>query len=60
MTTQAQRSPIGYLANHKIAVGLVILLAVLLTSGFVWLQTDHVIAPLGLRIMDQLWRLFYI
>jgi len=59
MTTQAQISPKGFIANRKIVVLLVILLAVLLTSGFVWLQTDHVIAPPGLRIVNGLWQVYY-
>jgi len=38
--------------------GLMIFLAVAMTIGFVWIRTDHVIAPPGLRLMNELWTLF--
>ena len=28
------------------------------TAGFIWMQTDQVIAPPGLRVLDWLWRVF--
>jgi hypothetical protein len=28
------------------------------TAGFIWMQTDPVIAPPGLRVLDWLWRVF--
>jgi hypothetical protein len=46
------------LNRRKLAIGLIIILGVAVTTGFVWLQTDHVIAPPGLRIMSWLWSVF--
>ena len=39
-------------------IGLLIILSIAVTTGFVWMQTDHVIAPPGLRLIDGLWRFF--
>ena len=44
--------------RHALVIGLIIVLAIAVTTGFVWIQTDHVIAPPGLRLMDELWTLF--
>ena len=45
--------------NRRLLVtGLMIILAIVVTTGFVWMQTDHVIAPPGLRLIDGLWRFF--
>jgi hypothetical protein len=35
-------------------LGMMIVIAVAITIGFVWIQTDQVIAPPGLRIMNWL------
>jgi hypothetical protein len=59
MTTQAHASPKTVTINRTLVVGLVVLLAVLLALGYVWIQTDQVIAPPGMRVMDGLWRLFF-
>jgi len=40
-------------------IGLIVLCVLLVTSGFVWMQTDQTIAPPGLRVMDALWRMFF-
>jgi hypothetical protein len=37
---------------------LIIILGIALITGFVWIRTDHSIAPPGLRLLDELWRLF--
>ena len=39
-------------------LGMIVALVVVMTTGFIWMQTDQVIAPPGLRIMDGLWRMF--
>jgi len=44
--------------RRMLIVGLIVLLSIALTSGFVWIQTDQVMAPPGLRFMDALWRFF--
>ena len=45
-------------SSRPLVIWLMILLGIAVTSGFVWMQTDQVIAPPGLRLMDGLWRLF--
>ena len=44
--------------RHILAIGLIIILGIAITTGFVWMQTDHVIAPPGLRVLNWLWRVF--
>jgi hypothetical protein len=44
--------------RRMIVIGLMIILGIAVTTGFVWMQTDQVIASPGLRLMDGLWRLF--
>ena len=44
--------------RHALVIGLIIVLAIAVTTGFVWMQTDHIITPPGLRLMDELWTLF--
>ena len=39
-------------------IGTITILGIAVTTGFVWLQTDHAIAPPSIRVMDWLWRLF--
>lgn len=39
-------------------LAMIVALAVAMTTGFVWIQMDQVIAPPGLRLMDWLWRMF--
>lgn len=45
-------------ASQMLVIGLIVIMAVIVTTGFVWMETDHVIAPPGLRMMDWLWRMF--
>jgi hypothetical protein len=59
MTTQTHALPNNLLINRTLVVGLVLLLAIVLAIGYVWMQTDPAIAPPGLRVMDGLWRLFF-
>ena len=59
MATQIHSSPKDVTINGKFVIGLIILLAIVLVIGYAWLQTDQVIAPPGLRILDKLWRLFF-
>jgi hypothetical protein len=44
--------------RNLLLIGLIVLLAIAVTTGFVWMQTDHVIAPPDLRLMDSYWRFF--
>lgn len=44
--------------RRALLTGLIVLLGIAATAAFIWMQTDHVIAPPGLRLMDELWRLF--
>jgi len=44
--------------RHVLVIGLIIILGIAVTTGFVWMQTDHVIASPGLRLIDELWILF--
>ena len=45
-------------ASRALVIGFIVILAITVTTGFVWIQTDHVIAPPGLRMLDWLWRIF--
>jgi len=44
--------------RRMLLTGLIVILGIAVTAGFVWMQTDHVIAPPGLRLMNELWTLF--
>jgi hypothetical protein len=46
------------LAARILILGMIIAMAFAMTIGFVWMQTDQVIAPPGLRIMNWLWGVF--
>jgi hypothetical protein len=45
-------------SGRTLVIWLMTILGIVVTSGFVWMQTDQVIAPPGLRLMDGLWRVF--
>ena len=45
-------------SRRVLLTGLMLLLVIAVIAGFVWMQTDQVIAPPGLRVMDALWRFF--
>ena len=46
------------ISNRRVLlIGLLIILGIALTAGFVRVLTDHVIAPPFLRLMDVTWRL---
>jgi len=45
-------------ASRLFAMALILILAVAVTSGFIHIQTDQVIAPPSLRVLDWLWRVF--
>jgi len=45
--------------NQRVLLtGLIIILGAAVTTGFIWMHIDHVIAPPGLRLMDALWKFF--
>ena len=54
MNTQASSISAGSTLKFKL-MGILILL---ISSGFVWMATDQVIAPPILRMADLFWRLF--
>jgi hypothetical protein len=58
MSTNTSASPKGIPIRRVLVLGLLIILVIAVTTGFVWVQTDHTIAPPGLRLMDDLWTLF--
>ncbi len=58
MSTNTSVSPKVFPIRRVLLTGLFVILAIAVTTGFVWIQTDHVIAPPGLRLVDGLWRLF--
>ena len=43
-------------ARRALVISLIVILIIAVTTGFVWVQTDQVIAPPGLRVLDWLWR----
>jgi hypothetical protein len=58
MSTTTSASPKVIPIRRVLVTGLIIILGIAVTTGFVWMHTDHIIAPLGLRLMDELWTLF--
>ena len=58
MSINTSASPKVIPIRRVLVTGLMILLAIVVTTGFVWIQTDHVIAPPGLRLIEGLWRFF--
>jgi hypothetical protein len=45
-------------AGRALVIGVIVILAITGTTGFVWIQTDQVIATPGLRVLDWVWRVF--
>jgi hypothetical protein len=45
-------------SRRLLVTGLVIILGIAVISGFAWMQTGHRIAPSGLMLMNDLWKLF--
>ena len=58
MSITISASSKGIPMRRLLLIGLVILLGIALMTGVVWIQTDQTIASPGLRLMDELWRLF--
>ena len=58
MSINTSASPTGIPIRRVLLIGLMILLSIAVTTGFVWMQTDQVIAHPGLRLIDGLWRFF--
>jgi hypothetical protein len=58
MSTNTSVPPKVIPIRRVLVTGLMIILGIAVTTGFVWMQTDHVIAPPGLRLLEGLWRLF--
>jgi hypothetical protein len=44
--------------GRALTIGLIVIPMIAATTGFVWMQTDQLIAPPGLRVLDWLWRVF--
>jgi len=45
-------------ARRALVIRLIVIVVIAVTTGFIRIQTDQVIAPPGLRVLDGLWRLF--
>lgn len=45
-------------ADRALVMRLIVILAIAVTTGFIWIQTDQVIAPPSLRLLDWLWKVF--
>ena len=45
-------------AGRALTIGLIAITTIAATTGFDWMQTDQIIAPPGLRVLDWLWRVF--
>jgi hypothetical protein len=45
-------------ASRVFGMALILILATAVTSAFIRIQTDQVIAPPGLRVLDWLWSVF--
>ncbi len=45
-------------AHRMLVIGLMIVLGIAVTTGFVWMQTNSVNTPPGLRLLDELWKVF--
>jgi hypothetical protein len=58
MSINTSASPKIIPARRVLLTGLIIILGIVVTAGFVGMQADQVIAPPGLRLMDGLWKLF--
>jgi hypothetical protein len=43
-------------ARRALVISLIVILAIAITTGLIWIQTDQVIAPPGLRGLEWLWR----
>lgn len=56
MSINASSHPRAIRFHRVFRIGLMIIMGIAVTSGFVWMQTDHFIAPL--RLIEGLWRLF--
>jgi hypothetical protein len=44
--------------RRVMVISMVVIVIVLVTTGFVWMRTDPVIAPPSLRVLDWLWTVF--
>jgi hypothetical protein len=55
MSTTTSTYPKVILNRRVLVIGLIVILSVIVTTGFIWMQSDPVIAPPGLRILNWLW-----
>ena len=44
--------------RRVLVAGLMILLAITITTGFVWIYTNRVVVSSGLNLIGDLWKLF--
>lgn len=58
MSIKTSTSPKVIPIRRMLLTGLIIILGFAITAGYVWIQTDHVIAPPVLRLIEGIWRLF--
>jgi hypothetical protein len=45
-------------ARRLLLVGVIAILGIAITTGFYWMQSDHVIAPPTIRFLDWAWRVY--
>lgn len=55
MSTTTSTYPKVIFNRRTLVIGLIVILSVIVTTGFIWMQSDPVIAPPGLRILNWLW-----
>jgi hypothetical protein len=48
----------GLPARRVFGMALILILAIAVTLGFIHIQTDQVIAPPALRVLDWVWSVF--
>lgn len=45
-------------ARRAPVIRLIVIVVIAVTTGFIRIQTDQIIAPPGLRVLDWFWRVF--
>jgi hypothetical protein len=58
MSINTSASSKGIPRRRMLVISLMIILGIAVTAGFVWIRTGHAIAPPGLMLVADLWKLF--
>ena len=45
-------------SRRMLVIGLAVILGIAVTTGFAWLQTNHVILPPAFRVIEAYWKFF--